>query len=1087
MLLSAFVGALALAAPERPRDVWVFRSVLDGHARMVTLALNKDLWVAYDATHGGLYKAWVGGVRFDGAVYTASHGPQPTSQGQSFWIADPTVTPWSVIERGETRALSPVFRGYRFENGQCTLQYDFELPGGRVARLEETPEFAAGANGPALTRKFTAKNFPRGVEVALDLGFREAHTESTTWNGRWAKAAGGNSAGQIVLGPGEQRLLTVGFLRRDARGEEQEQEVALRGPRAAQETAAPPQEPAASGDISGVAVRIYEVGQDLQRIPTLVSGQTPNRAFVSPTIDFGNDGFRGGNQQILVHVTGKLRFPAAGMYRFRLTSDDGSALWIRDTWVIDHDGLHSASGAEGEYESLEAVHPFRVDYFNNQGDAALRLEWQRPGQNTWEVVPESAFSTPSEVRVTSPGRKSVINAGSRGRPGDRQPLDRVHPSYTLTKVRPADFRPKVGGIDFLPDGQMVVCNWEPDGGVYVLSGVGGDAKDVQVKRIAFGLAEPLGLKVVNGRIYVLQKQELTELRDNDGDGITDEYYALANGWGVTSNFHEFAFGLEYERGKFYANLAIAIDPGGRSTQPQNPDRGKVVEIDARTGKYRFAAQGLRTPNGIGRGYKNQIYITDNQGDWLPSSKLLVFRPDAFYGSQAVDPVGTRDLTVTPPVAWLPQGEIGNSPSQTATLPDGPYAGQMLHGDVTHGGLKRTFVEEVDGVLQGAVFRFTQGLEAGVNRIAWGPDGALYVGGIGSTGNWGQEGKERYGLEKIKYNGRPTFEMLAVRAKANGFEIEFTQPLAPENGNSPDEYEVQSYRYVPTADYGGPKVDEKTHIVKSVSLSADGKRAFLELDGLAEDRVFYFRVNPVVTNAREDDLWSTEAWYTLNRVPRARGTVSGRRADRNGLSGEERREGFVPLFDGTSLDKWRGWRRAELGRGWSIVDGVLSLNSGLGAGDIRTAEEFGDFDLRLDWRVAPGGNSGIFYRVRDDRNWPWETAAEYQLLDNERHSDGRNPLTSAGSNYALYPPRADYSRPAGQWNRTRIVARGNVVEHYLNGRRVVRYEIGSEDWKRRYEESKFRLMSDYAKPTAGYIVLQDHGDPVSFRNIRIKRL
>src|SRR5690606_13488945 len=131
------------------------------------------------------------------------------------------------------------------------------------------------------------------------------------------------------------------------------------------------------------------------------------------------------------------------------------------------------------------------------------------------------------------------------------------------------------------------------------------------------------------------------------DEIIDEYFCVADGWGVTNNFHEFAFGLIYENGYFYGNLATAINPGGTSTRPQNPDRGKVIRIDAKTGDFEFVAEGLRTPNGIGFGYKNRIFITDNQGDWLPSSKLLPYVKGAFYGNRAVDPEGTANKPVTP--------------------------------------------------------------------------------------------------------------------------------------------------------------------------------------------------------------------------------------------------------------------------------------------------------------------------------------------------------------------------------------------------------------------------------------------------------
>ena len=167
-----------------------------------------------------------------------------------------------------------------------------------------------------------------------------------------------------------------------------------------------------------------------------------------------------------------------------------------------------------------------------------------------------------------------------------------------------------------------------------------------------------------------------------------------------------------------------------------------------------------------------------------------------------------DLTATSPVVWLQQNEIGNSPSQPTTLDIGLYTNQMIHGDVTHGGIKRVFVEKIAGEYQGAVFRFTQGLEGGVNRLKWGPDGALYIGGVGLGGNWGQSGKFMYGLQKLTFNQKVTFEMLAIRAKANGIEIEFTEPLKEGAGTKVSDYSIKQWWYKPTANYGGPKMDEE---------------------------------------------------------------------------------------------------------------------------------------------------------------------------------------------------------------------------------------------------------------------------------------
>ena len=206
----------------------------------------------------------------------------------------------------------------------------------------------------------------------------------------------------------------------------------------------------------------------------------------------------------------------------------------------------------------------------------------------------------------------------------------------------------------------------------------------------------------------------------------------------------------------------------------------------------------------------------------------------FFGNSYVLGKKADGLKIKPPVVWTPQNEIGNSPSEPGVLNVGPYKNQMIMGDARHGGLKRVFIEEVDGLLQGALFRFTQGLEAGINRFVWGPDSSLYVGGIGGTNDFTWEGK-RFGLEKLTYNGKSAFEMLAVRAKSNGMEIELTESLRVGDGAAPNDYLVQQWWYDIDTE-GGIKQELENLVVKSVSISSDKKRIFLEIDGLKPDRV-----------------------------------------------------------------------------------------------------------------------------------------------------------------------------------------------------------------------------------------------------------
>ena len=195
-----------------------------------------------------------------------------------------------------------------------------------------------------------------------------------------------------------------------------------------------------------------------------------------------------------------------------------------------------------------------------------------------------------------------------------------------------------------------------------------------------------------------------------------------------------------------------------------------------------------------------------------------------------------------------------------------------------------------------------------------------------------------------------------------------------------------------------------------------------------------------------------------------------------------------LFDGQTTNGWRKYRGTGMHPQWQARDGMLIVTGrGGDAGDIVTVDQYGDFELELEWKVPSGGNSGIFYRAAETAERIYETAPEYQVLDDARHPDGKNPLTSAGAAYGLYAPPRGIAKPAGEWNAARIVARGNHVEHWLNGMKVVDYELGSPDWSAKVQASKFKDWPGYGKSARGYIGLQDHGDTVSFRNIRIREL
>jgi hypothetical protein len=196
-----------------------------------------------------------------------------------------------------------------------------------------------------------------------------------------------------------------------------------------------------------------------------------------------------------------------------------------------------------------------------------------------------------------------------------------------------------------------------------------------------------------------------------------------------------------------------------------------------------------------------------------------------------------------------------------------------------------------------------------------------------------------------------------------------------------------------------------------------------------------------------------------------------------------------LFDGTSTEAFRGYRQSNFPQGsWVVQNGALRTVPGRGGADIMTREQYENYDLQFEWLVTPGGNSGVMYNVAEIDAPSWHTGPEFQILDDDRHPDGRNPKTSAGSLYALIAPNEKKQlRPVGEFNTARLVKRGNRVEHWLNGAKVLEYEWGSPEVRQFISTSKFHDLPRFMREPGGYIVFQHHGEEVAFRNIRIRRL
>jgi cytochrome c len=222
---------------------------------------------------------------------------------------------------------------------------------------------------------------------------------------------------------------------------------------------------------------------------------------------------------------------------------------------------------------------------------------------------------------------------------------------------------------------------------------------------------------------------------------------------------------------------------------------------------------------------------------------------------------------TPPAVWLPQGEIASSPTEPILLPAswGPYAGHVVFGDATFGGLQRVFLEEVDGVMQGAVFSFSQGFQHLFHRFALTGEGDLYAGGI-ARGKDREFIKRVSGLSRIRYTGKPVFEPLAARLRTNGLEVEFTVPLAEGAGWNPQGYHVSQWGYQATQTYGGQKVRPRLAEVRSASVSADRRRVFLELPSLTVGEVVHVRLPSSLPSEAGLPLWTGDIWFTVNRIP-----------------------------------------------------------------------------------------------------------------------------------------------------------------------------------------------------------------------------
>jgi glucose/arabinose dehydrogenase len=800
--------------------------------------------------------------------------------------------------------------------------------------------------------------------------------------------------------------------------------LGVAGPIVAQEAALKP----------GVTIYLYDIGESLDALPTLVAGQTPNVSFDSDVLGLAG-AQQGLGSNFFGEAHGYLVVASPARKELRLRSSGGAELRLGD-FVLDAD-RGGGQPIVGTLELAAGRHPFTIRFRHGAGEFALELAWRDAGVGEFAPLGDALQTEQGITHVVAPGLKRYVAKGAAlDHPGDGRPLEGVHPGYTLEAIRPAGFEPRVGALALRDDGALVVCTWDETGVVWILEHPS-DPKRRRLHRFADGLGEPLGCAIVDGVIHVSQKREITRLVDTDGDGIADEYIAVAHGWPASSNYHEFTFNLLYRAPHFFVATSVPLKTGDTmyvvgsdGGYPVSNGPGSMLRVDAGSGAQEVIATGLRTPNGLCENEAGDLFVADNQGSWLPASRLNHVVEGGFYGHQE-HPTGTREAK--PPVVWFPQNEIGNSPAQGVFLKEGPYAGHLLIGDVTHGGLKRVVMEKVAGEYQGAVFRHSQGLEAGVNRVVLANDGSLYVGGIGSNGNWNWNGT-KFGLQRLAPNGQTAFEIHTVRARADGFEIDFTRAIPLDVLRDTAHYSIEQWRYAPTAEYGGSKVDTEKLAVRAASVAPDRQRVFLEVPGLKEGRVVHLRMLRIVDD-RGSRMWTTEAWYTLNRIPAAPGpSFEPLAADSRRATDPPPQEAGpampVDLFTKWPIETWRKVGEAT----FALADGVLEGSGTLKRNSFLVSPEMiGDFAFECDVLLEDQRNSGI--QIRSHVNSEGRVYGYQIEIDGSDRSwsgglydEGRRGwLQSLADNEAA---RAAFKR--GDWNHYRIECRGPRIRSFVNG-------------------------------------------------------
>jgi hypothetical protein len=437
---------------------------------------------------------------------------------------------------------------------------------------------------------------------------------------------------------------------------------------------------------------------------------------------------------------------------------------------------------------------------------------------------------------------------------------------TLTEPVPNPWKVNTffGGFDFFPDGRAAICTFHGD--VWVVSGIDDKLEELTWRRYATGLFQPLGLKVVDGRIYVTGRDQITRLHDLNDDGEADFYENFNNDTVVTENYHEFCLDLQTDKaGNFYYAKASPWTPDVRT-----PHQGTMLKVSKDGSKLEVFATGLRAPNGAGMGPNDELTVSDNQGHWMPASKLNLVKRGGFYGMMPAaqrelelrrgdrtyrlnpsDPKQRRKQSVAPfdnaapipesydqPICWLPMNMDNSSGGQVWATSDkwGPLNNRLLFMSYGRGTLFHVMTEEVDGITQAGMVKFPLKFQTGLMRGRVNPkDGQVYVSGLRG---WQTDGAREGGLYRVRYTGRPVHTPLELHALKDGVAIKFTGALEATSASDPASYAVEQWNYIYSGNYGSPEISVadsamKKHDkleIRSARLARDEKTVLLEIPG-----------------------------------------------------------------------------------------------------------------------------------------------------------------------------------------------------------------------------------------------------------------